>query len=60
MERFQNTLKYKITKKNGKTIEIHLIQKSSPEYVAEGFHSLVTNCPNGSALMIARPVRICS
>jgi len=27
----------------------------TPEYVAEGFHSLVTNCPNGSALMIARP-----
>jgi len=27
----------------------------TPEYVAEGFHSLVTNCSNGSALMIARP-----
>merc|ERR1712212_345366 len=27
----------------------------TPEYVAEGFHSLVTSCPNGSALMIVRP-----
>merc|ERR1711990_201488 len=27
----------------------------TPEYVAEAFYSLVTNCPNGSALMIARP-----